>query len=78
MTQGEYLNIPHAAAGKLAGRRSSVVHNPAICAAFRVSPTHNEFLVGAAAAGAVAFLERADGFHRCSVMKASVRGRRVS
>ena len=78
MTQGKNLKIPHAAAGELAGRRSSVVHAPAIRAAFRVSPTHNTILVGAAAAGAAAFLERADGFHRCSVMKASVRGRRVS
>ena len=78
MTQGGYLNIPHAAAGEFAGRRSSFVDAPVIRAARRVSPTHNTVLVGTAAAGAAAILEWADGFHRCSVMKASVRGRRVS
>ena len=78
MTQGGYLNIPHAAAGESAGRRSSFVDAPAIRAARRVSPTQTTILVGAAAAGAAAFLGWAESFHRYSVMKASVRGRRVS
>ena len=78
MTLNGYFNIQHAAAGETAGRRSSFVVGPVIRAARRVSPTQTTILVGTAAAGAAAFLEWADGFHRCSVMKASVRGRRVS
>ena len=78
MTLNGYFNIQHAAAGETAARRSSFVDASAIRAAFRVSPTHNIDLVGAAADWFAAILEWADGFHRCSVMKASVRGRRVS
>ena len=78
MTLNGYFNIQHAAAGKTAGRRPSFVEDPTIRAARRVSPTHNTILVGTAAAGAAAILERAESFHRYSVMKTSVRGRRVS